>query len=170
MPSITAILAQHSEGQIARTTARRQIANQLRGQGASTATIRWLLNLPRLLSVRPPYNRWRARYLSEAAQRLTRANMSQAATAREARWYRQHLRANRARKAQAERIRTLTQEHGPVLGWKAEIDSSTTPECRTRHGKNFHVRNPPQGQLPGTGTHAGCRCETRRPWPDAEVM
>lgn len=168
--SITAILAAHSAGNIARSTAKRRIAVQLRQQGVSAGAIRWLLALPRLLSVQPPYNRWRARYLSQAGSRLTQSGLTTAALTTEARWYRQHLQMNRARKVNANNIRSLVQEFGPILGWKAEIDSSTTPECRYRHGKNFQVRNPPQGQLPGAGTHAGCRCEARRPYPNAEVL
>lgn len=168
--SITAILAAYSDGQIARSTALRRIATQLRQAGTSTEAIRWLLKRPLLLSGRPPYNRWTARYLSTAGKRLTKSGTTPEALEQETRYYRLHLKTNQARKRNAEQIRTLTSEYGPILGWQSEIDSSTTPECRHRHRKNFYVRRPPEGELPGAGTHAGCRCNARRPWPNAPVM
>jgi uncharacterized protein with gpF-like domain len=56
-----------------------------------------------------------------------------------------------------------------VLGWYSVRDERTTWDCLVRHGKNFHVSEPPGGMLPGS-VHPRCRCSAGPPHPGARII
>lgn len=71
--------------------------------------------------------------------------------------YRAHLaaQANRARAAVA--VDRAARRFGPVLGWRAVMDSRTSAECRRADGKNFQLTSRPLIGWPGS-VHPQCRC------------
>lgn len=104
---------------------------------------------------------YRARYLVNSARRLKMGG-----TLGEERGYaQQHLGAQAARAEAARKVDQALTDHGPVLGWYAVMDSSTTPECAAANGKNFNPLSPPAIGLPGTLHGGTCRCRAGAPHP-----
>lgn len=165
--SIAAIIARLSDSQMTTRDAKKEIANILHNKGFSTSTIKWLLSRRDILNVKPPLNQWTQRYILTAAKRLD-AHMT--TPQQEQRFYRLHRRANQGRTRSAKNLSRSLTSYGPLLGWYARHDSRTTPECRYRGGKNFYIDHPPQGELPGIGTHYGCRCRAGKPHKNASIM
>lgn len=90
--------------------------------------------------------------------------------AREQRWYSAHQAAMWNRAAAAGKIDMEAAVYGPLLGWYAKRDKSTTADCLKADRHNFYVTAPPDIGLPGIGPHVGCRCEAGPPWPGALLL
>lgn len=80
----------------------------------------------------------------------------------EAVYFRQHVQAAGNRMAAASKIDALASSYGPILGWYAQEDRRTTPECRAADGKNFSALYPPEIGWPGV-VHMNCRCQPGPP-------
>lgn len=114
----------------------------------------------------------RAAYVLNAGKRLTQATvtgdpeaLAKGVTA-ERRYLEQHLSAARSRREAAARVDATAHVLGTAtLGWKAVMDSRTTPDCARLHRTNFEVAHPPLGILPGTLHGGTCRCVAAAPWP-----
>jgi hypothetical protein len=116
----------------------------------------------------------RAAYLAIAAERLTRAVMTESplelarALNAERRYLDQHLEASAGRVEAAQQvefaIRTVGQ--GVFLGWKARMDDRTSSECRLANGRNFDASRIPPIGYPGT-VHPHCRCRAVAPFATA---
>lgn len=106
----------------------------------------------------------RAAYLVGAAHRLTGktglARLDQQTAER--RFLTAHVNAQQQREQGALRLDAAAAAYGDELGWYAQLDGRTTPECRAADGHNFHADHPPAIGYPGAGPHVGCRC---RPGP-----
>jgi hypothetical protein len=113
---------------------------------------------------------FRAAYLIRAAQRLRGADDPAAQKDQENRHFRQHQAAQTARELGAMRLDAAQAAYGRTLGWYAQDDARTTPECRAADGKNFDVRHPPAIGLPGVGPHHGCRCTPGAPHAGAAFL
>lgn len=87
----------------------------------------------------------------------------------ERRFFRQHVAASYGRTVAGARVDSAAQEYGGVLGWHAERDSHTSPECLAAHGKNFHADQIPLIGYPGT-VHPACRCLPVRAYPGAAFL
>jgi hypothetical protein len=87
----------------------------------------------------------------------------------EARFYKQHLFAAQQRVAAAASIDGAGSIWGPVLGWRAVMDSAVTPDCRAADGRNFWADTPPDIGWPGT-VHPRCRCHPVRPFRGAVML
>lgn len=93
----------------------------------------------------------------------------------EHRYFAVHIAALRHRATAAQQVDTARNHWGPILGWRAEMDARTTPECRAANGCRFTITPPPIIGLPGT-VHAKCRCYATKdpgpgaPWVDDEVI
>lgn len=108
----------------------------------------------------------RAMYLLEAVRRLA----SGGSLADEKRFFDLHRKAEKARREAAKQVDAAAAKFGPVLGWRAVMDSRTTPECKAAHGHNFRAAVPPAIGYPGT-LHAGnCRCLPGAPFPGAKML
>lgn len=108
----------------------------------------------------------RAMYLLEAVRRLATGG----SLAQERRYFDAHRKAEKARREAAKQVDAAAVRWGPVLGWRATMDSVTTPECRAAHGHNFRAAVPPAIGYPGT-LHAGnCRCKPGAPFPGAKLL
>lgn len=113
----------------------------------------------------------RAAYLAVAAERLTRAVMSESplelarALNAERRYLDQHIAASDGRVEAAQQVefalRTVGQ--GVFLGWKARMDDRTSSECRLANGRNFDTSRIPPIGYPGT-VHPHCRCRAVAPF------
>lgn len=80
-----------------------------------------------------------------------------------------HLDARKKRLAVARSIDALSDVHGPILGWHAELDERTTPDCRDANGSNFRASRMPALGYPG-GVHLHCRCVARGPFPGGRML
>ena len=87
----------------------------------------------------------------------------------ERRYLEQHRQAQANRQRAAAAVDGAARRHGKVLGWYSVRDQRTTWDCLTRHGKNFHVAEPPGGMLPGS-VHPRCRCTPGPPHPGARIL
>lgn len=143
---------------------------------------------PRLEGIGPATKRivdlnWtrRAQFLLASAHRINAAiaqaqsrDESRGAARRqqldtEARFYKQHLFAAQQRVAAAAAVDGAGATWGPVLGWRAVLDSAVTPDCRAADGKNFWADTPPDIGWPGT-VHPRCRCHPVRPFRGAVML
>lgn len=100
----------------------------------------------------------RARYIVNAARRLTRALIDgqlPAATRAEKRYLVAHVNAGRNRRAAAKRLDQLAERSGPWLKWNTRRDNRVTLDCRRLDGVVFTIDNPPA--VPGA-VHPTCRC------------
>lgn len=88
---------------------------------------------------------------------------------RERRYYQQHLDAMRQRAIAAAKVDMAAMEYGPLLGWKAVLDSHTSLECAAANGRNFYAGRPPYIGYPGA-VHPACRCKPVRPWPGGKLL
>lgn len=112
----------------------------------------------------------RARYIINAARRLTRALVDgqlPAATRAEKRYLVAHVNAGRNRRAAARRLDQTAQRSGPWLKWRATLDERTTLDCRRLHNTVFTVDNPPA--IPGA-VHPRCRCRAVPAEPNDLMM
>lgn len=89
--------------------------------------------------------------------------------ARERKFYAMHQQANWNRTAAAGRVDMAAMEHGPILGWLSVLDSRTSAECRSAHGKNFYASAMPDIGFPGD-VHLSCRCLPSAPWPGGKLL
>jgi hypothetical protein len=113
----------------------------------------------------------RAAYLSVAAERLTRAVMSESplelarALNAERRFLDQHIEACQGRVEAAMQVEFAlrTVGRGVMLGWKARMDDRTSAECRLANGRNFSAARIPPIGYPGT-VHPHCRCRAVAPF------
>lgn len=80
-----------------------------------------------------------------------------------------HQKAQDKRRAVAAQIDAAADRYGPLLGWEAKMDATTTPDCRSANGKNFSAYHRPGIGWPGT-THANCRCRVVEPYPNARTI
>lgn len=103
----------------------------------------------------------RATYLVNAATRLSKGTHTQA---QERTYLASHLNAAHNRARAAAEVDQAAAQHGDTLGWKAVMDSVTTPECKAAHGNNFSVFSPPKIGLPGTLHGGTCRCRAVAPF------
>lgn len=88
---------------------------------------------------------------------------------RERRYYQQHLDAMRQRAIAAAEVDMAVLEYGPILGWKAVLDSHTSAECRAADRSNFYAARPPYIGYPGA-VHPSCRCKPVAPWPGGRLL
>ncbi len=95
------------------------------------------------------------------------AGMAQAE--RERRYYQMHLDAMWQRAKAAAAVDMAALEYGQLLGWRAVLDSHTSPECATANGRNFYAARPPDIGYPGT-VHPACRCRPVQPWPGGKLL
>jgi hypothetical protein len=102
-----------------------------------------------------------AAYALNAVKRLVRDPSSIAA---ERRYLAQHLNAERIRKEAAAQVDEARGKYGDILGWKAQMDERTTPECAAANGTNFHALVPPAIGYPGTLHGGTCRCKAVAPF------
>jgi hypothetical protein len=102
-----------------------------------------------------------AAYLVSAVKRLVRDPSSIAA---ERRYLAQHLNVERTRREAAAQVDEARGKWGDILGWKAQMDERTTPECRAADGTNFHALVPPAIGYPGTLHGGTCRCKAVAPF------
>lgn len=100
----------------------------------------------------------RARYLLNAAKRLTQAGRDREFTAglrREAAYLAAHRRAG-LKRARVAREYDRVARGQTFLKWRARMDSKTTPDCAAKNGTVWNVNNPP---FPPPGAqHPSCRC------------
>jgi SPP1 gp7 family putative phage head morphogenesis protein len=123
----------------------------------------------------------RAAYVANAVPRLTKnlnSLLAQGvpqsvavpqAVGVENRYYSQHLLQAQQRMQAASKIDALGEVNDGVLGWYANTDGKTTPECRAANGKNFRADTPPAIGWPGV-VHANCRCYPGKPWPRGKML
>lgn len=108
---------------------------------------------------------FRAHYVLQAAKRLEAAREAgtprRVAIERERQYFNQHIAAVANRFKSAQQVDQAAQEHGPVLGWYAKMDTKTSAECRAANGKNFTVTSMPPIGYPGA-VHPHCRCRAGR--------
>lgn len=116
---------------------------------------------------------YRAAYLANATLRIDRrldagADVQRAVVV-EMDLFRAHKAAQDNRARSAGLADRLAARFGAMLGWKATIDSKTSPECRAAHKHNFLIAQPPSIGLPGA-THPHCRCIPTRPYLGAGLV
>lgn len=94
---------------------------------------------------------------------------AQAAKVTEERYFAQHYAASSQRMSAASKIDALRERYGDTLGWRAKLDSHTTPECAAANGKNFSALRPPAIGWPGFA-HVRCRCYPTKPFRNGEIL
>ncbi|OJY40312.1 minor capsid protein [Pseudonocardia sp. 73-21] len=102
----------------------------------------------------------RARYVLNAAQRVTDAVVSGTPLEEALQAERTHWQAHRsatAHRAAAARQVDQAAAVSPLLRWRTVHDDRVTPDCAALDGRVFDVARPPGGTYPGT-VHARCRC------------
>lgn len=106
--------------------------------------------------------RFRAWYLVNAARRidaaLTSGKSLEDAAARERVYTRAHYAAQARRRMAARNVDAVAAASGPVLEWKAVLDSRTTPDCALADGHWFRATDIPLIGVPGA-VHPRCRCQ-----------
>lgn len=108
-----------------------------------------------------------SRYLVAAARRF-QASPEPATVERERRYLAQHLAAVQRTREAARRVdQAVSQHRSSELGWHAQLDAKTTPECRAAHGSNFQAASPPAIGYPGTLHGGTCRCRPGAPFREA---
>lgn len=104
-----------------------------------------------------------AAYLLNASKRL-----SQGGSVDQERLYlSQHLAARSSRQSAAQQVDQAAAVHGPVVGWHARMDASTTPACGAANGHNFYAAGPPSLGWPGSLHGGTCRCQAGAPFQGA---
>lgn len=113
----------------------------------------------------------RAQYLLNAARRLTVAGSSptgaEGALDAEIRNFEAHQQAVRVRVVASKNVAQASERYGQELGWYAQRDSRTSPECRRAHGTNFRADRMPAIGYPGA-VHTHCRCRPGKPFVRTE--
>lgn len=98
---------------------------------------------------------YRAMYLLNAARRIsTSPKPLREALRDEARFFAQHVAAQRRRDSAAEFLDTLGT---PWFRWHAVLDARTSAECRAANGHIYRADRIPAIGLPGS-VHPHCRC------------
>lgn len=87
----------------------------------------------------------------------------------EQRFYAQHFTAATNRMQAANKIDGMSWKYGTLLGWYAQKDSRTTPDCLNADGKNFSAIIPPRIGWPGI-VHVQCRCQPGKPFLRGEIL
>lgn len=103
----------------------------------------------------------RARYIVNAARRLSVALRGGVAPVAAYRNERRHFEASRSaarRRNAAARALDAAARVSPWLEWRSVLDDRTTADCRAMHGRIFTLDNPPKIGLPGM-VHPRCRCK-----------
>lgn len=101
--------------------------------------------------------RMRARYVVNAAKRLTEALVDGRflpALTQERTYLAAHVQAGQKRKVAAQALDALAEKH-TFLVWQTAEDDRVDPHCAALSGKLFTIDNPPG--LPGA-VHPSCRC------------
>lgn len=98
-----------------------------------------------------------------ALKRIATNEDPRAQLAKEKTYFKAHKAAQEKRRAVAAQVDAAAARYGPLLGWRAKMDSRTTSECRDAHGRNFRADRRPEIGWPGT-THPHCRCEVVAPY------
>lgn len=104
-----------------------------------------------------------------AIKRIAGAEDKRAQLANERTYFDAHKKAQKRRRAVMEQVDAAASRYGPVLGWRAQVDSRTTGECRQANGKNFRADRPPSIGYPGT-VHPHCRCEITAPHTSGRML
>lgn len=120
---------------------------------------------------------WRAAYLLAAARRLqagfTAGADEQQLLATERRYLAAHQAAQGRRAEAARAVDQAAASSGQtgrvLLGWSAEHDDKTTPECAWADGKNFYADTRPIFGWPGA-VHMRCRCRPTAPFPGGRLL
>lgn len=102
----------------------------------------------------------RARYVLNAAKRLTRAitlGVYPQALRVEATYLKQHRQAGQNRLQAAKALDEVAAQFGLWLVWRTKRDNRVGPECAALEGRVFTLDNLPNGQIPGA-VHPTCRC------------
>jgi hypothetical protein len=107
-----------------------------------------------------------AAYLVNAAERLSRGGSIEA----ERRFLSQHLAARAGRQSAAQTVDRVSAVWGPLLGWRARMDASTTAACRAANSHNFYAARPPAIGYPGSLHGGTCRCVPGPPFKDAGLV
>ncbi len=104
---------------------------------------------------------WRARYLIASARRIddrmAGGQTQLQAVAAERQYLDLHVDAQRRRVEAARAVDAAAGLYGNELGWYADKDDRTTPECRWADGRNFYADRQPVFGWPGA-VHPRCRC------------
>lgn len=127
-------------------------------------------------------NAYRAAYILAAARRIDAAVSAAngdpaaqraalaAALQTEARYAAQQLQAQDNRVASARAVDAVARKvPGPLLGWKAVMDSKTSAECAAANGRSFPADRPPLIGWPGA-VHPHCRCVPTKPYAGARLV
>lgn len=116
---------------------------------------------------------YRAAFVLNSSRRIQRqidANRNPLeAVDSERRYWKMHLQAQKGREAAAEQVDRIATLWGDLLGWYAERDERTTPECQAANGKNFRASEVPLIGYPGT-VHPNCRCKAGPPHAGAQMV
>jgi hypothetical protein len=112
----------------------------------------------------------RASYLVNASRRASAAYQTggieslRQAYEREKTYWAQHKAAAQRRTEAAARVGEAMEHYSSVrLGWYAQLDERTSPECRQAHGANFDPNRIPAIGYPGS-VHPHCRCHPGAPF------
>lgn len=130
-----------------------------RTAGGSPMFVRGMSAVERVASDEPSM---RARYVVNAAWRLSVAEDFVSAVSNERRYLESHVAAAVNRRAAAERLDRFGNR---VLRWVTAGDELVNPACKLLEGRLFTARNLPDGLIPG-GVRVGCRCRAE-PWGHA---
>jgi hypothetical protein len=144
------------------------IAKKL-GFRASPQALLWMLNNTK----QRPNNPYDVAFLINASRRITES-MTKGKTADEAgkvqrAYNKQHVVANRVRNEQIQKAKTVSDKHGPLVGWYAQFDSKTSPACRLANGNNFDAMAGTVIGYPGS-VHPHCRCRVGPPFPNGQMV
>lgn len=116
---------------------------------------------------------YRAAFVVNSAKRVARGlregKTLEQLLPRERQLFQQHLDAQDRRVVAAALVDEAAKAYGPVLGWYAELDDRTSPECRAADGANFRADRRPRIGYPGT-VHPHCRCRAGAPWPTSATV
>lgn len=123
----------------------------------------------------------RAAYIVSATKRVSAAiedartagesEAEAAATAQrnEDRYFNQQAQADQSRVLVGSAVDAQAMANGPELGWYAQDDEKTSPECAAADGKNFYADTPPDIGYPGS-VHPHCRCTSGPPHAHADML
>lgn len=116
---------------------------------------------------------WRAAYMLAAARRIddrvSRGQTLQEATAAESTYRQMHIDAQRRRVEAAQAVDAAADIYGLQLGWYANGDQRTTPECAWANGRNFQADRRPVFGWPGA-VHPRCRCTAGPAFPNGRLL
>lgn len=109
-------------------------------------------------------SRYLATFVINSLRRINKSDRPPAETLNnELSYWDQYVNAAQNRQEVAQRVEVAAGTHGALLGWHAQLDNLTSPECRAAHGKNFDALRQPAIGYPGAA-HPTCRCRPGAPW------